>query len=283
MLTKEQNEFLEQKSKILRKYVMQMTYKAQSGHPGGSFSLAHIIAALYFHDLNYDIKIPDWLDRDRVILSKGHAAPIWYAALAEAGFFPMKELEGFRKIDCLLQGHPCMHIPGVDITTGSLGLGLSAGCGVAMGAKMTKRDQVRVFALLGDGELGEGQIWEAAMAASHFELDNLIAIIDRNRYQNDGATKDILRLEPLADKWVSFGWSVLEIDGHNLNQITEAFSQARDTKNKPTMIIANTVKGNGASYMVDKPHLHYSPPTKEQMDKTLMELGFVDVPKKSER
>jgi transketolase len=274
MLTNEQYDYLEQKSKILRKHVLNMTYRAQSGHPGGSFSLAHIMSALYFYDLNYDIENPDWMERDRVILSKGHAAPIWYAALAEAGFFPKKELDEFRQINGLLQGHPCMHIPGVDITTGSLGLGLSAACGVAIGAKITKRDQVRVFAILGDGELGEGQIWEAGLAASHFELNNLIAIIDRNRYQNDGATKDILRQEPLSDKWTSFGWTVLEVDGHNLHEITDAFSQARKSKKKPTMIIANTVKGNGASYMLDKPHLHYTPPTKEQLDMTMKELGF---------
>lgn len=275
MLTKSNYELLDQKSKIIRKYVIQMTYKAQSGHPGGSFSLAHIMAALYFHVLKYDPKNPDWIDRDRVILSKGHAAPIWYATLAEAGFFSLDELEGFRKIDCLLQGHPCMHIPGVDITTGSLGLGLSAGCGIALGAKLTKREHIRVYTILGDGELGEGQIWEAAMAASHFKLNNLIAILDKNKYQNDGATIEILNLEPLFNKWISFGWQVLEIDGHNLNQIIDAFDLARETKNKPTMIIANTVKGNGASYMLDKPELHYSPPTKEQVDLTLKELGFL--------
>ena len=251
-----------------------MTYRVQSGHPGGSFSLAHIMAALYFHDLKYDVKDPKGLDRDRVILSKGHAAPIWYATLAEAGFFDVDELWSLRQIDCLLQGHPCIHIPGVDITTGSLGLGLSAACGVAIGAKMTKRDKVRVYAIVGDGELGEGQIWEAAMAASHFKLNNLTAILDRNRYQNDGATKDVMSLEPLFDKWKSFGWQVLDIDGHNLHQITDAFDLARQTKNKPTMIIANTVKGNGASYMLDRPELHYTAPTKEQFESTMSELGF---------
>ncbi len=273
MLTTEQFEELDYKSKVLRKHVIEMTYHAQSGHPGGSFSLAHIMAALYFHDLRYDAKNPRWEDRDRVILSKGHGAPIWYSALAEAGFFPMDEIWHLRQIDSLLQGHPCNHIPGVDITTGSLGLGLSAACGIAMGAKMRKKD-VRVYAILGDGELGEGQIWEAAMAAPHFKLDNLTAILDRNRYQNDGATKDILDTEPLYDKWRSFGWQVLDIDGHNLNQIVSAFDMARETKGKPTMIIANTVKGCGASYMLDKPALHYTPPTKEQMEQTLKELGF---------
>ena len=274
MLTSEQRQRLEEKSRILRKYVMEMTYRAQSGHPGGSFSLAHIMSALYFHDLRYNAKNPDWMERDRVILSKGHGAPIWYAALAEAGFFPLDELSKLRQINSLLQGHPCNHIPGVDVTTGSLGLGLSAACGIAIGAKLNKKSNVRVYAILGDGELGEGQIWEAAMAAPHFKLDNITAILDRNRYQNDGATKDVMDTEPLYDKWRSFGWQVLDIDGHNVNQIVSAFELARETKDRPTMVIANTVKGCGASYMIDKPALHYMPPTKEQMEQTLKELGF---------
>ncbi len=274
MLTTEQRQLLDEKSRILRKYVIEMTYRAQSGHPGGSFSLAHIMSVLYFHDMRYDAANPKWMERDRVILSKGHGAPIWYAALAEAGYFPADELWKLRKIDSLLQGHPCNHIPGVDVTTGSLGLGLSAACGIAMGAKINKKDNVRVYAILGDGELGEGQIWEAAMAAPHFKLNNLTAILDRNRYQNDGATRDIMDTEPLFDKWRSFGWQVLDIDGHNLDQIADVFSLARETKDKPTMVIANTVKGCGASYMIDKPALHYTPPTKEQMELTLKELGF---------
>lgn len=274
MVTTEQRQQLEEKSRVLRKHVIEMTYRAQSGHPGGSFSLAHIMSVLYFHDLHYDARNPQWLERDRVILSKGHAAPIWYAALAEAGYFSVDELWKLRQIDSLLQGHPCNHIPGVDVTTGSLGLGLSAACGIAMGAKINGKEQVRVYAILGDGELGEGQIWEAAMAAPHFKLNNLTAILDRNRYQNDGATKDIMDTEPLYDKWRSFGWQVLDIDGHNISQIADAFSLARETKDKPTMVIANTVKGCGASYMIDKPALHYTPPTKEQMEQTLKELGF---------
>jgi transketolase len=274
MLTSEKLKYLDLKSRIIRKYVMEMTYKAQSGHPGGSFSLADIMSVLYFYDLKYDVNNPKGLDRDRVVLSKGHAAPIWYATLAEAGFFAIDELWKLRSINSLLQGHPCIHIPGVDATTGSLGLGLSASCGMAIAAKMTGRHQLRVYAILGDGELGEGQIWEAAMAAAHFKLDNLTAIIDRNRYQNDGPTEEALKLEPLHDKWESFGWNVVDIDGHKHAQIASAFILARETKGKPTMIIANTVKGNGASYMLDKPGFHYTPPTRDQMESTLKELGF---------
>lgn len=264
---------LEQMARLLRKDVIEMTYAAQSGHPGGSFSLAEIMSALYFHDLRYDASKPKWPGRDRVVLSKGHAAPILYAALAEAGFFDKAELERFRRIDALLQGHPCIDTPGVDVTTGSLGLGLSAACGIAIGARLTGAD-VRVYAILGDGELGEGQIWEAAMAAAHLKLSNLTAIIDRNGYQNDGKTADILDTAPLLEKWVSFGWRTVEIDGHNVSEILDALALARDSAQAPVMIIANTVKGNGASYMIDRPALHYAPPTRAQMEQTLRELGF---------
>ncbi len=274
MVLPETRQMLQEKARTLRKHVIEMTWNAQSGHPGGSFSLADIMAVLYFYDLRYDVKQPEDLGRDRVILSKGHAAPIWYAALAEAGFFPTEELRRLRKIGCLLQGHPCLHIPGVDATTGSLGLGLSAGCGMAIAAKLTKRDHLRVYVILGDGELGEGQVWEAAMSAGHFKLDNVTAIIDRNRYQNDGATAEIMTLEPLRAKWESFGWNVIEIDGHNIVQIVSAFDLARETRERPTAIIAQTVKGKGASYMVDQPALHYTAPTTEQKEQTLRELGF---------
>ena len=274
MLTDAQLKKLEEKARLLRKDVMEMLYIAQSGHPGGSLSLADIMSVLYFHDLNYDVRQPKALDRDRVILSKGHAAPIWYATLAEAGFFSTDELAKLRRTGALLQGHPCMHIPGVDLTTGSLGLGLSGGCGMAFAAKMTKRERVRIYVIIGDGELGEGQIWEAAMAAGHFGLDNLTAIIDRNRYQNDGATKDILEVEPLFDRWRSFGWNTIEIDGHDLIQIESAFQLGRRTKGKPTMVIANTVKGKGVSYLIDRPELHYAAPNLEQKEAALADLGY---------
>jgi transketolase len=274
MLSEAKTRELGEKARILRKNVMEMLYQAQSGHPGGSLSLADIMSVLYFHDLKYNPEAPKDPDRDRVVLSKGHAAPIWYATLAEAGFFPVEELGLLRRTGALLQGHPCMHIPGVDLTTGSLGLGLSGACGMAFGARMTHRDHVRVYAIIGDGELGEGQIWEAALAAGHFGLDNLTAIIDCNRYQNDGATADILSTEPLFEKWSSFGWNTLEIDGHNIPQIASAFELARNTRGKPTMIIANTVKGQGVSYLIDRPELHYAAPNEEQKEMALRDLGF---------
>jgi transketolase len=273
-LTVEKKEFLEEKARFFRKEVIEVTYKAQSGHPGGSLSLAEIMAVLYFHTLNYDVKNPKSLGRDRVILSKGHAAPIWYVTLADAGFFPKSELAKLREIDSLLQGHPCVHIPGVDATTGSLGLGLSAGCGMAIAAKLTKRDSVRVYVILGDGELAEGQVWEAAMSATHFKLDNLTAIVDRNRYQNDGRTEEIMTLEPLRDKWQGFGWHTTDIDGHDVDQIANALDHARKANDKPAVVIANTVKGKGVSYLIDKAHLHYAAPTAEQRESALKDLGF---------
>jgi len=272
MLSDAEKAHLEAKARVLRKSVMEMLYVAQSGHPGGSLSLADIMSTLYFHDLHYDVKNPKAPDRDRVVLSKGHAAPIWYAALAEAGFFAKEELLKLRRTGALLQGHPCIHVPGVDLTTGSLGLGLSGACGMALAARLTRRAAVRIYAILGDGELGEGQIWEAAMAAGHFKLDNLTAIIDRNRYQNDGSTEEILTLEPLPAKWSSFGWNVIEIDGHDVLQIAAALRSAREFKGRPSAIVAHTVKGKGVSYLMDRPELHYSAPNAEQRQWAMREL-----------
>lgn len=274
MLTVEKKAEIQRHAANIRKNIILSTYRAQSGHPGGSLSIADILAVLYFHDLSYDPRDPKSLDRDRVVLSKGHAAPGWYAALAETGFFAEEELWRLRKIDSLLQGHPCLHIPGVDLTTGSLGLGLSGACGIAIGARLTGREGVHVYAILGDGELGEGQIWEAAMSAAHFKLGNLTAILDRNRYQNDGPTETSLKLEPLLDKWRSFGFRTIEIDGHDLDQIADAFAIGRSDPEVPTMIIAQTVKGRGASYLLDKPALHYTPPTREQALEAVREFGF---------
>lgn len=271
MLTNEKREALQSMATQLRRDVIEMTYKAQSGHPGGSCSLADIMAYLYFNRMRYDVNEPKALKRDRLVLSKGHAAPIWYAALAEAGFFPREEMLHLREIGHLLQGHPCVHIPGVDATTGSLGFGLSIAVGMAAAAKMDGLD-VKVHAIVGDGEQGEGQIWEAAMAAPNLKLDNLTVILDRNKYQNDGRTEDIMPLEPLADKWRAFNWNVVEIDGHDLDQIDAAFAAADACKGRPTLIYANTVKGKGCSYMLDQPQLHYTPPTKEQYESALEEL-----------
>lgn len=271
MLTNEKREALQSMATQLRRDVIEMTYKAQSGHPGGSCSLADIMAYLYFNRMRYDVNEPKALKRDRLVLSKGHAAPIWYAALAEAGFFPREEMLHLREIGHLLQGHPCVHIPGVDATTGSLGFGLSIAVGMAAAAKMDGLD-VKVHAIVGDGEQGEGQIWEAAMAAPNLKLDNLTVILDRNKYQNDGRTEDIMPLEPLADKWRAFNWNVVEIDGHDLDQIDVAFAAADACKGRPTLIYANTIKGKGCSYMLDQPQLHYTPPTKEQYESALEEL-----------
>ena len=271
MLTNEKREALQSMATQLRRDVIEMTYKAQSGHPGGSCSLADIMAYLYFNRRRYDVNEPKALKRDRLVLSKGHAAPIWYAALAEAGFFPREEMLHLREIGHLLQGHPCVHIPGVDATTGSLGFGLSIAVGMAAAAKMDGLD-VKVHAIVGDGEQGEGQIWEAAMAAPNLKLDNLTVILDRNKYQNDGRTEDIMPLEPLADKWRAFNWNVVEIDGHDLDQIDAAFAAADACKGRPTLIYANTIKGKGCSYMLDQPQLHYTPPTKEQYERALEEL-----------
>lgn len=271
MLTNEKREALQSMATQLRRDVIEMTYKAQSGHPGGSCSLADIMAYLYFNRMNYDVNEPKALKRDRLVLSKGHAAPIWYAALAEAGFFPREEMLHLRELGHLLQGHPCVHIPGVDATTGSLGFGLSIAVGMAAAAKMDGLD-VKVHAIVGDGEQGEGQIWEAAMAAPNLKLDNLTVILDRNKYQNDGRTEDIMPLEPLADKWRAFNWNVVEIDGHDLDQIDAAFAAADACKGRPTLIYANTIKGKGCSYMLDQPQLHYTPPTKEQYESALEEL-----------
>ena len=271
MLTNEKREALQSMATQLRRDVIEMTYKAQSGHPGGSCSLADIMAYLYFNRMRYDVNEPKALKRDRLVLSKGHAAPIWYAALAEAGFFPREEMLHLREIGHLLQGHPCVHIPGVDATTGSLGFGLSIAVGMAAAAKMDGLD-VKVHAIVGDGEQGEGQIWEAAMAAPNLKLDNLTVILDRNKYQNDGRTEDIMPLEPLADKWRAFNWNVVEIDGHDLDQIDAAFAAADACKGRPTLIYANTIKGKGCSYMLDQPQLHYTPHTKEQYESALEEL-----------
>ena len=271
MLTREEKETLQRTATQLRRDVIEMTYRAQSGHPGGSCSLADIMAYLYFHRMRYNTQAPKALDRDRLVLSKGHAAPIWYAALAEAGFFPREEMLHLREIGCLLQGHPCVHIPGVDATTGSLGFGLSLAVGMAVAAKLGDYN-LKVHAIVGDGEQGEGQLWEAAMAAPNLHLDNLTVVLDRNRYQNDGATEEIMPLEPLAEKWRAFNWKVVEIDGHDFDQIDDAFTQADAHKGGPTLIYANTIKGKGCSYMLDQPQLHYTPPTKEQYESALREL-----------
>lgn len=249
-----------------------MIYDANSGHPGGSLSIADMIAALYFNVLNHDPANPNWEDRDRFILSKGHACPAMYSAMSKTGYFPHEELKTLRKIDSRIQGHPEVRkLPGVEASTGSLGQGLSIGAGLALGAKMQGKNY-RSFVMTGDGELDEGQVWEAALFCGNKKIDNLVAIVDSNKQQLDGWIADIAPLEPLDDKWRAFGWEVIEIDGHDMDQILAAFQKAETIKGKPTVIIANTIKGKGVSFMENNLDFHGAAPTKEQYEKAMEEL-----------
>ncbi len=254
---------LKLKANEIRTWVIKMVYAAQSGHPGGALSAADVLAVLYFHELRIDPKNPEWSERDRFILSKGHASPAYYAALAMRGFFPLEELMKFRKVESFLQGHPSLIVPGVDMCTGSLGQGLSAAIGMAIAAKLDNKDY-RVYALLGDGEIEEGNIWEAAMTAATRKLDNLIAIVDRNKIQLDDFTDKMVELDPLEEKWTAFGWRVLSINGHDIVQILRALDEAKKTQGKPTVIIAHTVKGKGVSYMENTAKYHGKPPQSEE-------------------
>ena len=264
---------LNKKARKIRREVIRMLTSAGSGHPGGSLSAVDIFIALYFCEMQFDPKDPCWPDRDRFILSKGHAAPVLYAVLAEMGYFPKEELMTLRQVNSRLQGHPdCRLVPGVEMSTGSLGQGLSVANGLALGLKLDKKKS-RVYVLLGDGEIQEGQVWEAAMTASHYKNDNLTAIIDRNGLQIDGHTEEIMGVDPITDKWKAFGWEVFEVDGHNIAEIAEACEKAKQVKNKPTIIVAYTVKGKGVSFMEGKLNYHGVAPTKEEEIKALKELG----------
>lgn len=266
---------LEKKALIIRKNIVRMITKAQSGHPGGSLSCVDILAALYFRTLRISPKYPKDPERDRFILSKGHAAPALYATLAETGFIPYEWLEDLRKIGSPLQGHPDMKkVPGVEISTGSLGQGLSVGVGMALSAKILESGY-RVFVLLGDGECQEGQVWEAAMSASHYKLTNIVAIIDRNRLQIDGCTEDIMGIEPLGAKWKAFGWTVIEVDGHDFLELIPAL-EAISYTSKPTAIIANTVKGKGVCFMENNVDWHGKAPKPDQLDEALKGFGEVE-------
>lgn len=262
---------LEKRAKKIRRLIIQMLAKAGSGHPGGSLSAADLITALYFQVARIDPNNPGWPERDRFHMSKGHCCPLWYAALAESGYFPIETLWTLRQLGSILQGHPDRRTPGVDVASGSLGQGLSVALGMSLAGKIDKKDY-RVYVLLGDGEIQEGNIWEAAMAASHYKCDNLCAILDYNGFQIDGRIKDIMDLEPLVDKWQAFGWHTIEIDGHNMRQILEACDEAKTIKNKPTIIIAHTIKGKGVSFMENVVDFHGRAPTKEEAEKALREL-----------
>lgn len=264
---------LEEKARLLRRHVLKMTHAAKSGHPGGSLSCTDILTTLFFHVLNVDPKKPDWPQRDRFVLSKGHAAPILYACLAERGFFPVEELMTLRKLGSRMQGHPELGAtPGVEACAGAEGQGLSFGIGAALAGRLD-HNPYRVYVLMGDGENDVGQSWEAAMAGAHYKLDNLTAIVDRNGLQQEGPTESIMRLEPLAEKWMAFGWHVIGIDGHDIRQILKALDEAKATKVKPTAIIARTVKGRGVSFMENIVRFHGGAPTDDELRRGLAELG----------
>jgi len=240
---------LKEIARQVRLDIIESTFAAGSGHPGGSMSAVEVIVALYYREMNYRPQEPHWPDRDRFILSKGHACPAQYAVLARVGFFPHEELKDLRKLGSILQGHPDMlKTPGLDASTGSLGMGLSYGNGVALAGGIDRKDY-RVYVMLGDGEMQEGEIWESAMTAAHRKLDNLCAILDYNKLQIDGFNEDVKGIEPIADKWRSFNWHVVEIDGHDFRQIFDALDEARRTKGKPTIIVSHTIKGRGVSFM----------------------------------
>jgi transketolase len=260
-------------AKKIRLDIINMIGTAGSGHPGGSLSAVEILVALYFAVLKHDPHNPHWEDRDRFILSKGHAAPALYSALCECGYLPEAELCTLRKIDSRLQGHPeCTLTPGVEMSAGALGQGLSFGIGVALAGRLDRKDYY-TYVLMGDGECDEGQVWEAAMAAAQFKLDRLIAIVDNNGLQIDGWNKDVMNLEPFASKWQSFNWNVLEAEGNDIAAMIEAFNQAQGFSNgKPTVIIAHTVKGKGVSFMENNADFHGKAPNAEELKKALAEL-----------
>jgi transketolase len=263
---------LKEMAKKLRRHVIIMTATAGSGHPGGSLSAADIITALYFKVLHHNPENPQWSDRDRFILSKGHAAPILYAALAEAGYFPVAELATLRKLDSRLQGHTDRKFtPGVEMSAGSLGMGLSFAVGVALASRLDSK-AYWTYVLLSDGECEEGQTWEAALSAAHFKLDNLTAVVDCNGMQLSGWTRDIMNLEPFTRKWQAFGWHTIDIDGHDFDQLLAAFHKAEKMQGKPTVIIARTIKGKGVSFMENNVTFHGNAPTPEEAKKALKEL-----------
>lgn len=274
-LSSEEIKKLEDKALKIRCHIVNMITNAASGHPGGSLSAVEILTALYFTQMNIYPQNPSDPNRDRFVLSKGHASPVLYSVLAERGFFDPQDLMTFRKLGTCLQGHPDMEkLKGIDMSTGSLGQGLSAACGMAVAGKLDKKDY-RVYALLGDGELQEGQIWEAAMFASHYKLDNLTIIVDNNGLQIDGKITDVLSPLPIPEKWQAFGWETLIIDGHDYNEIYEAINKAKNIKDKPTAIIAKTVKGKGVCCMENQASWHGKAPSSEECKTFLEEIGGV--------
>jgi transketolase len=264
---------VKQQADQIRQDIVKMVHAAGSGHPGGSLSAADLMTVLYFDEMNIDPSESDMATRDRFVLSKGHAAPVLYATLARRGFFDPNELVQLRKMGHMLQGHPNMnYIPGVDMSTGSLGQGFSASVGMALAAKLDEA-VFRTFALLGDGELNEGLVWEAAMSAAHYNLDNLCAIVDYNGLQIDGKNEEVMGVSPVDAKFESFGWHVIHVDGHDFEAISKAYDEAKNTKGKPSVIIAKTVKGKGVSFMEDQASWHGTAPNAEQTEQAIAELG----------
>jgi transketolase len=263
-------EKLEKKAKGLRIELLKLIHHAKSGHPGGSLSATEIMTVLFYHQMNYKANKPNWADRDRFILSKGHCTPILYAVFADVGYFPKSELKTYRRLG-RLTGHPNPKLPGVEIATGSLGQGLSVGHGMALAGKLDKKDY-RVYVVLGDGELNEGSVWEAAMSAAHYKSDNLIAIVDNNKIAQDNTTNDLKGVEPVDEKFKAFGWHVLRVDGHNVNALIDVFDVAVKIEGKPVVIVADTIKGKGVSFMENTNKWHGKAPDDEQLEHALKEL-----------
>jgi len=267
---------LKEIARNIRKDIVSMIHTSKSGHPGGSLSSVEILTALYFDEMNIDTNNCKMEDRDRFVLSKGHAAPVLYATLAHKGYFDREELNGLRKINRMLQGHPDMKgTPGVEMSTGSLGQGFSVACGMAMASKLDNAPW-RVYALLGDGEVQEGIVWEAAMSAAHYKLDNMVAFLDYNGLQIDGKTEDVMNIGSIVDKFKAFGWNVIEIDGHDFDQIFAALDMAKETVGKPTMVVAKTIKGKGVSFMENEAGWHGAAPSDSDLERALLDLGGVD-------
>jgi transketolase len=256
----------------VRMGVIEGTYNAKSGHPGGSLSISDTLTYLYFNKMNVDAKDPDNSERDRFVLSKGHTAPALYAVLAQKGFFSVDELKSLRHIGALLQGHPCIHIPGVDMSSGSLGQGISAACGMALAGKLDGKSY-NVYTILGDGEIEEGQVWEAAMFAAHYGLGNLVAVVDNNGLQIDGPVTEVCSPEPITDKFAAFGWHVITMDAHDFDSIEAAFDESSKVTDKPVAIIQKSVKGKGVSFMENQVGWHGTAPNKEQYDQAMAELN----------
>ena len=267
-------EALKKKALEIRREIVTMVHRANSGHVGGSLGATEIVVALYYHTMKHRPADPAWEERDRFILSKGHCTPVIYAALADCGYFPREDLKTFRRPGSHLQGHPAQHkTPGIDASTGTLGLGISTAVGMALGAKLKKQNHF-YYVLCGDGEIQEGQVWEAAMFANKYKLDNIVGFVDRNYLQTDGNSEKVMPLDPLRPKWESFGWRVYDIDGNDFSQIIETIEQSKTEKGKPVMIIARTIKGKGVSFMENEASWHGTPPGKEDYEKAVKELSY---------